>query len=92
MTPTILAQKAKEAVKGLTVKVSVLGEKQMESIGMRAILSVGRGSDEESKFIVMEYFGDKKVGRKSYNQNLKSIYTKSGYSTTIQKSFNIPWH
>ena len=60
MTPQILAQKAKEAVKGLPVKITVLGEKEMEKQNMRAILSVGRGSDEESKFIIMEYSGGKK--------------------------------
>ncbi|KKR42917.1 MAG: putative cytosol aminopeptidase [Candidatus Nomurabacteria bacterium GW2011_GWF2_40_12] len=57
MTPSILAAKAKEAVKGLPVVVTVLGEKEMEKQNMRAILSVGRGSDEESKFIVLEYRG-----------------------------------
>lgn len=60
MTPQILAKKAKEAVKGLPVKVIILGEKEMERQNMRAILSVGRGSDEESKFIIMEYKGGKK--------------------------------
>ena len=60
MTPQILAKSAKEAVKNLPVKVTVLGEKEMERLNMRAILSVGRGSDEESKFIIMEYMGGKK--------------------------------
>ncbi len=55
MTPQILAEKAREAVKGLPVKVTVLGEKEMGKLKMNAILSVGRGSDEESKFIIMEY-------------------------------------
>jgi leucyl aminopeptidase len=55
MTPKILAQKAKEAVGGLPVRVSVLGEKEMKKLKMQAILSVGRGSDEESKFIILEY-------------------------------------
>lgn len=63
MTPQILARKAKEAVKNLPVKVTVLGEKEMEKQNMRAILSVGRGSEEESKFIIMEYWGDKKKTR-----------------------------
>jgi len=57
MTPQILAKKAQESVKGLPIKVTVLGEKEMEKQNMRAILSVGRGSDEESKFIIMEYYG-----------------------------------
>ena len=43
MTPQILAQKAKEAVKGMPVKVTILGEKEMEKQKMQAILSVGRG-------------------------------------------------
>lgn len=60
MTPKILAEKAKEAVKGLPIKVSILGEKEMEKQNMRAILSVGRGSDEESKFVIMEYYGGSK--------------------------------
>ena len=68
MTPQILAKKAQEAVKGLPVKVTILGEKEMEKQNMRAILSVGRGSDEESKFIIMEYYGlsrPKSGGKKS---------------------------
>lgn len=60
MTPKILAQRALEAVKNLPVKVSVFGEKEMERLNMKAILSIGRGSDEESKFIIMEYKGGKK--------------------------------
>ena len=60
MTPTILAQRAREAVKGLPVKVTILGEKEMEKQKMHAILSVGKGSDEESKFIIMEYWGTSK--------------------------------
>ncbi|OGI59489.1 hypothetical protein A3C60_01595 [Candidatus Nomurabacteria bacterium RIFCSPHIGHO2_02_FULL_37_45] len=60
MTPCILAQRAKEAVKNLPVRVKILGEKEMFKQKMRAILSVGHGSDEESKFIIMEYFGGQK--------------------------------
>jgi leucyl aminopeptidase len=60
MTPQILAKAAKDAVKNLPIKVTILGEKEMEKQNMRAILSVGRGSDEESKFIIMEYMGGKK--------------------------------
>lgn len=63
MTPKILGDKAREAVKGLPVKVTVLGEKDMEKIKMNAVLSVGRGSDEESKFIIMEYMAGKKEER-----------------------------
>jgi len=60
MTPKILAGKAREAVKGLPVKVTAFGEREMAKQKMNAILSVGRGSDEESQFIIMEYWGGPK--------------------------------
>lgn len=57
MTPKILAKAAQDAVKGTKVKVRVMGEKEMAKEKMQAILSVGQGSEEESKFIIMEYWG-----------------------------------
>jgi len=57
MTPRVLAKAAQDAMKGMQVKVTILGEKEMEKQNMQAILSVGRGSDEESKFIILEYLG-----------------------------------
>lgn len=55
MTPSILAREATEGAEGLPITVTVLGVREMEELGMGAILGVGRGSDEEPKFIVMEY-------------------------------------
>ena len=55
MTPQILAQSAVAAALGLPITVTVLGMREMEGLGMGAVLGVGRGSDEEPKFIVMEY-------------------------------------
>ncbi|MFH0890524.1 MAG: leucyl aminopeptidase family protein [Candidatus Liptonbacteria bacterium] len=55
MTPVILAEKAKEAAKGLPIKVTVLDKKEMERVGLRAVLAVGRGATAEPKFIIMEY-------------------------------------
>jgi leucyl aminopeptidase len=42
ITPTTLAKAAKEAVKGLPVKVTVLGEKEMQKLGMGALLGVAK--------------------------------------------------
>jgi leucyl aminopeptidase len=61
MTPAILANKARVAVKGTSIKVKVLGEKDMQKLKMNCILSVGKGSPAESKFIIMEYFGGSKT-------------------------------
>ncbi len=63
MTPQILAREATQAAKGLPIKVTVLGVKEMEKLGMGAILGVGKGSHDEPKFIVMEYMAGKKSDR-----------------------------
>lgn len=57
-TPTYLAEQAKAlAEKYKTMETQVLGEAQMRKLGMGSLLSVGHGSDEESKLIIMEYKG-----------------------------------
>ncbi len=55
MTPTVLARAAKDAMKGLPVKVTVLGKKEMQKLGMGAILGVAKGSTEEPTFTILEY-------------------------------------
>lgn len=60
MTPKMLADKSKKAVKGTKVKVKVLNKKEMEKLKMGGILGVSRGSSEEPKFIILEYKGGKK--------------------------------
>jgi leucyl aminopeptidase len=58
MSPRLLAQAAKDAVKGLkSVSVRTLGEKEMLALGMGSMLSVGAGSSLESTFTIMEYKG-----------------------------------
>ena len=58
MTPKILADAARTAVKGLAnTKVTVLGKREMEKLGMGAVLGVSAGSTHEPQFIVVEYFG-----------------------------------
>ncbi|MDO8548404.1 MAG: leucyl aminopeptidase [bacterium] len=57
MTPKILAAAAKKALKGTKAKVKVLGRKEMQRLGMGAVLGIAKGSIEEPQFIVMEYWG-----------------------------------
>ncbi len=59
ITPSTLAKAAKEAVKGLPVKVTTLGEKEMAKLGMGALLGVAKGSSEKPTFTIMEYNGSK---------------------------------
>lgn len=60
MTPEILALHAKNSVKGLPVKFSVLNEVQMTRLKMGGVLGVGKGSDAKPCFIVLEYWGANK--------------------------------
>src|SRR3989338_3525814 len=57
MTPAKLANAAKAAARGTKIKVKVLGVKEMQKLGMGAILGVGKGAKDEPRFIVMEYWG-----------------------------------
>ena len=59
-TPSYLAEQAKAlGRRHEKLKVSALTEKQMERLGMGALLSVSRGSRQPARLIVMEYRGGK---------------------------------
>jgi len=57
MTPKTLATAAKKAAKGTGIKVKSLGMKEMQKLGMGAIVGVGKGAQVEPEFIIMEYWG-----------------------------------
>ncbi len=59
-TPSYLADQARGLQKHYGVKTTVLEKADMESLGMGALLSVARGSQEPPKFITIEYNGGKK--------------------------------
>ena len=58
MTPTHMAQQARDAAKDAGLEIDVLDEKRMEAKGMGALLGVSRGSDEPATLSVMTYKGD----------------------------------
>jgi leucyl aminopeptidase len=57
MTPTRIANEAKAIAKESGVTLKVLEQKDMEQLGMGALLGVARGSHEPPKFIILEYRG-----------------------------------
>jgi leucyl aminopeptidase len=57
MTPELLAEAAVNAARGTTAKVKVLGVSEMATLGMGAVLGVGKGSKHEPQFIIVEYWG-----------------------------------
>lgn len=62
--PKSFAGRAKELTK-LGVKVEVLGESRMKALGMNAMLQVGRGSEQESQLVVMQWNGVPKSRQKN---------------------------
>ena len=55
MTPTNMAERAREIANEVGLSVDVLDEARMEQEGMGSLLSVARGSDEPGKLIVLKY-------------------------------------
>ncbi|KQC10679.1 MAG: hypothetical protein APR62_11750 [Smithella sp. SDB] len=60
MTPSIMAQKAQEIAHRKNVSCRVLDKAKMKEMGMNALLAVASGSNQEPKFIILEYTGNKK--------------------------------
>ena len=59
LTTTEFTKRLKD-MESLGLKVEVLEEKDLEKLGMGALLCVGQGSDSPSKVVVMEWQGGKK--------------------------------
>ena len=57
MTPTIMAEKARRVAEKHGMEIEVLERKQMQELGMGAMLGVAQGSAELPKFIVLRYHG-----------------------------------
>ena len=60
MTPSIMAQKAREIARRKNVSCKILDKDKMKEMGMNALLAVASGSNEEPKFIILEYTGGRK--------------------------------
>ena len=60
--PSSFADECKK-LKKIGVKVTIYNEKQLQKIGMDALLAVGRGSRKDSQVVVMEWSGGKKENK-----------------------------
>jgi leucyl aminopeptidase len=56
-TPTYVAERAREYAERLGMQITVLDRSQMEEEGMHALLAVARGTQEEPRFVALEYRG-----------------------------------
>ncbi len=57
MTPTQLAEEAKNAAKGTKMKVTAWDKAKIAKENMDSLIGVSNGSDQEPRFIIMEYKG-----------------------------------
>ena len=57
--PSTFADECKK-LKKIGLKVKVYDEKQLDKMGMSALLAVGRGSRKDSRVVIMEWLGGKK--------------------------------
>ena len=57
LNPENYAEQIVEKLEPLGIDIEVLGEREMRSLGMGALLGVGQGSACESKIVVMKYNG-----------------------------------
>ena len=60
VTPTFLADHAKKVARKNKITCKVVGQKEMEKLGMGALLGVSRGSQEPPALIALEYYGTSK--------------------------------
>ncbi|MGH2499178.1 MAG: leucyl aminopeptidase [Candidatus Limnocylindria bacterium] len=77
MTPTLLADEARQLAKAAHVECEVLDRERCAKLGMHSYLSVAQGSHEPPRFIVLRYNGR---GGKGYDLGLvgKGITFDSG--------------
>jgi leucyl aminopeptidase len=60
MTPTILAEQARQMAKECHLKYEILDRKEMEKLGMGLLLGVAQGSEQPPKFIILEHRSGKR--------------------------------
>ncbi len=71
--PAYMAEQAQELGKKYSdvLKVTVLGEDEMSTLGMECFLAVSKGSVREGKLVIMEYQGKTKFTAKNTNSAAK---------------------
>lgn len=57
--PEAYADRIKDLLKPLGVKVEIMDEKKLKKLGMGALMAVAQGSDNVPRVVVMQWIGDK---------------------------------
>jgi leucyl aminopeptidase len=83
MTPTRIANEAKAVAKEPGVTLKVLEQKDIEQLGMGALLGVARGSHEPPKFIILEYRGPARGNRRGARERNQAPVVLVGKTITF---------
>ncbi len=75
---TFAQQLAAEAKKIEKVSCTILGQKQIEALKMGGLLAVNRGSEDEARFVILEYKPDSFVNQRSIALVGKGIMYDTG--------------
>jgi leucyl aminopeptidase len=86
MTPAIIAARAREIARQFGLKIQVLERRQMERLGMGALLGVAAGSVQPPKFITLEY---RRGGRKPFIALVGKTITFDSGGISIKPSENM---
>ncbi|NOZ71144.1 MAG: leucyl aminopeptidase [Chloroflexi bacterium] len=58
-TPTMIADTARQMAADVGLKCTVLGQSEMEALGMGILLAVAKGSDQPPQFVILEHNADR---------------------------------
>jgi leucyl aminopeptidase len=83
MTPTIMAERAREVAEQFGLEYEVLDREQMEQLGMGSLLSVARGSDEPPKLMILKYKPEGQTGGAEGNDNKGELLALVGKGVTF---------
>ncbi|MDH5722596.1 MAG: leucyl aminopeptidase [Alphaproteobacteria bacterium] len=61
LVPDTYARRIRDELKPLGVEIDIFDEKKMEKFGMGAILSVGKGSYNPPRMVIMRWIGDRSI-------------------------------
>jgi leucyl aminopeptidase len=80
MTPTRMAEEARQVARKHGLGIKILGPKECEKLGMGMFLAVGQGSDQEPRFIHLTYTPKKKAKRRVAFIGKGVTFDSGGYS------------
>ncbi|PNK60835.1 leucyl aminopeptidase [Psychrobacter sp. FDAARGOS_221] len=87
--PEYMADQAKALEKAYPdlLKVTVVGESEMESLGMNCFLAVSRGSAREGKLVILEYQGASQAHTQANTQTKQAA--SSGLADTLASNLKV---